>query len=157
MVLLTLLFNWVGYQLFRDIAEQYANQVLMAKTGQNDLQESESVPVKMPTFHLSLYVKEMDADDLLEFTSGPNQSSANHILSNEAFTKMVNDLFPDHSKKENQQASYKCFNGEYYSRQNNLFTKYSDAHSSGKQSDRYLLKIPIVFLSPIGHPPQHIG
>jgi hypothetical protein len=156
-VLSVLLFNWIGYQLFTAIAEQYANQVLMAKTGQNDLQESESVPVKMLSFHLSLYVKEMDSDDLLEFTTGPNQSAANHIMSNEVFSKIVNDLFPDHAKKENQQTSYKCFNGEYYSRQNNLFSKYPDSYTSGKKSDRYLLKIPIVFISPISHPPQHIG
>ena len=156
-VLSVLLFNWIGYQLFTALADQYANQVLMAQTGQSDLQVSESVPVKMLFFHLSLYVKEMDSDDQLEFTSDPNHSTANLVLSNEAFTKLVNDLFPDHAKKENQQTSYKCFNGEYYTRQHNLLTKYPDAYSSGKMPDRYLLKIPIVFLSPIGHPPQHLG
>ena len=76
----------------------------MAKTGQADLQESKSAPLKIPSFHLSLYVKELDSDDLLEFTSDPSHSTTNPVLSNEAFTKMVNDLLPDHAKKENQQA-----------------------------------------------------
>ena len=149
MVLSIFLFNWIGYQLYTAIADEYANQTLITNIGQRGLQESELVTSKMPAFHICLYTKEIDADDLLEFTSGSNHS-VNEIVFN-----LSDDLLPDHANKENQRTSFKCFNGEYYSRLDRMFTKYPDAYSSGKVPDRYLFKIPIVFLSPKDHPPQH--
>jgi hypothetical protein len=151
MVLSLFLFNWIGYQLYTANTGQYANQTLITNIGQRGLQESELISSKMPAFHICLYTKEIDADDLLEFTTSPNHS-ANKVVFN-----MSDDFLTDHANKENQRTSFKCFNGEYYSRLDKMFTKYPDAYSSGKVLDRYLLKIPIVFLSPKDHPPQHSG
>jgi hypothetical protein len=141
------LFNWIGYQLYTSVASPAS----ITYSDQRALQGADLYTVKMPVFHISLYEKEMDFDDLLEFTATPNYSV------NEIYFSFSDDLFPDHANKENQRASFKCFNGEYYFGSDKLFSKYSDAYSSSKEPDRYLLNIPSVFLGPQEHPPQYIG
>ena len=140
------LFNWIGYQLYTTIASQSS-----IATEEKEGAVPAPVTGKMSTIHLSLYAKELDFDDLLEFTSGKNYSV------NEIYFTMSNDLFPDRACKQSQCVSFKCFNGEYYSGSDQLFSKYADAYSSGKEPDRYLLKIATVFLPPQEHPPQFVG
>jgi hypothetical protein len=151
-VLLMLLFNWIGYQLYNTITDQVAGQNATENTGQtDDLWEPGLTPYKIPDFHISTYPKVMDFDDLFQFASRPNYSD------NEIVLNISNDLLADHANKEPQRVSFKCFNGEYYSRLDRLFANYPDAYSCGKLPDRYLLKIPVVFLSPKDHPPQYLG
>ncbi len=142
------LFNWIGYQLYTEFAETDASQNLSSPSSEHKLPASSLHASKTTIFHLSLYEKEMDFDDLLEFTSTPDYSVS------EIFFTLSDDLFPDHANKENQRAGFKCFNGEYYSAQSKLLAKYPDTVHSGIEPDRYLLNIPSVFLSPQEHPPQ---
>lgn len=149
-VLLILLFNWIGFQLYTTIADQYINKTSSETPDQDDSPESGEVPYKIPGFHISTYSKILDFDDLFEFESRQNYSA------NEIALNISNDLFPDHANKSNRNATFKCFNGEYYSRPDR-FTKYPVEYSTGKIPDRYLLKIPVIFLSPKDHPPQYLA
>jgi hypothetical protein len=140
-----LLFNWIGNQLYNTIAEQFAEQTSGAGIAQ------EQVPGKIPTCHMPFYVKEIDSDDLLEFTSSQNNPG------NEIIVHVLNSLLPDRATSENRHVSYKFFNGEYYGKPDSQLSKYSGFNSSTKLPDRYLLKIPTVFLSTNAHPPQYPG
>jgi hypothetical protein len=149
-VLLMLLFNWIGFQLFTAVADQSATQTSMEKPDQTDLMESGLLPYNVPGFHIATYPKVLDFDDLFEFEALQNFST------NEISLSISNDLFPDHAK-DNQRISFKRFNGEYYSGLDRLFIKYPGSYLSGETPDRYLLIIPVIFLSPKDHPPQYIG
>lgn len=151
LVLSLFLFNWIGYQLYKSISDQDVIQMLSAQTGNQNFPAKDLNSAKKPTVQISLYAKELDFDDLLEFTSTPDYSV------NEIFFTLSNDLFSDHANKENEHTTFKCFNGEYYSGSDKLFSKYPDAYGTGIKPDRHLLKIPTVFLSPQEHPPQIIG
>ena len=150
-VISILIFNWIGYQFYRAMNEENTNQAFTADTDQIAVQRASSVGDKIPGFHMIFFVKDVDFDDLFEFTATPNNSV------NEIYFNIQKDLFFNHAGKENKLISFMCFNGEYYSRPDKLFTKYPDVYSSGKIPDRYLMKIPIVFLSPKDHPPQLIA
>ena len=134
-----LLFNRIGYQF------------PVAGTDQENCQKPASTTTKMPAFHIALYEKEIDFDDLLEFTSCRDYSA------NEIIFSLSDDLYSEPPTKENHRTTFKCFNGEYYSRLDKLFIKYPDDYLSGKIPDRYLLNISEVFISPKDHPPQTVG
>jgi len=144
----TFLFNWIGYQLFYAVTDENAGQNQNGRLNTVDRRGSASSSVRLPNFHIALYAKELDFDDLFEFTSRPDCSG------NEIILNMSGDLLPDQANKESHRASYKCFNGEYYYKPDNLFTAYPDAYSSGKTPDRYLLKIPVIFPGAQDHPPR---
>ena len=143
-----LLFNWIGYQLYHSITEQIVNKNLTASPNQQDVQNPGPTPGRLPNFHIALYEKELDFDDLFEFTSGQDFSGNGTILNTPA------DLLPDLTNKETHRARFKCFNAEYYAKPDKLFTEFPDAYSSEETPDRYVLKIPLVFHGSLDHPPQ---
>jgi len=139
-----LAFSWIGNQLYTTLAEQNAHPF------SNTVSDQQANPEKMQGFQLPLYTKDIDADDLLEFTSGQDNAQDGIEMN------LVNDQFTDRSSNENKHISYRFFNGEYYGNPDDQFAKYCSTGSSSP-TDRYLLKIPSTFLSPDGQPPQHIG
>ena len=143
-VLLMLFFNWIGNQLYTTIVEQYANNASNAEARQK------ANPDKISGLHMCLYAKEIDSDDLLEFTG-----STGHSI-NEIGMNLLNGLFPDRASNENRHISYKFFNGEYVGKAENEFAKYPGSSSQNPQ-DRFLFKIPVVFLSTHARPPQFPG
>ena len=62
-----LLFNWIGYQLYHSITEQMVNKNLTASPNQQDVLNPGPTPGRLPNFHIALYEKELDFDDLFEF------------------------------------------------------------------------------------------
>gem|GEM_PF-5082835 len=143
-----LLFNCIGYQLYHSIAVQMVNKNLTASPNQQDVLNPGPTPGRLPNFHIALYEKELDFDDLFEFTSGQD-FSGNSLIQN-----MPADLLPDLANKETHRARLKYFNAEYYAKPDKLFTEFPDACSSEETPDRYVLKIPLVFHGSLDHPPQ---
>lgn len=172
-----LLFNWVGYQLYTAIMEQRADKTLIASLDENNYSESDLISIKVPAVHLSYYVNSKDFErvdgkvelegvqynyvkrrlfnDSLELLCIPNKKATQLKTSREEFFKLVNDLqHPGHSKKTDaHSASFKCFNGEYYSDQNQ-FTLQSQIAVSQKATTHYLLQIQSVSLTRAGQPPD---
>ena len=143
-----LLFNCIGYQLHHSITEQIVNKNLTAGPNQQDVLNPGPTPGRLPNFHIALYEKELDFDDLFEFTSGQD-FSGNSLIQN-----MPADLLPDLANKETHRARLKYFNAEYYAKPDKLFTEFPVACSSEETPDRYVLKIPLVFHGSLDHPPQ---
>jgi len=177
LLLSILLFNWVGYQLYTAIMEQRADKTLIANLDENNYSESDLISIKVPAVHLSYYVNSKDFErvdgrveiagvqynyvkrrlfnDSLELLCIPNKKATQLKTAREEFFKLVNDLqHPGHAKKADQHAaSFKCFNGEYYADQDQFKVQDQTAVSL-KATDHYLLKIPTVYLSRAGQPPD---
>ncbi len=177
LLLSILLFNWVGYQLYTAIMEQHADKTLIASLDENNYSESDLLSIKVPAVHLSYYVNSKDFErvdgkveiegvqynyvkrrlfnDSLELLCIPNKKATQFKTAREEFFKLVNDLqLPGHSKKADPHtASFKCFNGEYYSDQDQFAIQIQTAVSQ-KAADHYLLQIPSVSLSRAGQPPD---
>ena len=151
LVLSLFIFNWIGYQLYQSVSDQNDIQMASAQTSNQNFPALNLNAAKKTAVQISLYAKELDFDDLLEFTSTPDYSV------NEIFFTLSNDLFTEHANKENQHTSFKCFNGEYYSGSGKLFSKFKDVYTNNKKPDRHSSGIPTVFLTPQEHPPQFIG
>jgi hypothetical protein len=150
LVLSLFFINCIGYQLYIFTIEKNTCQNSFHGTNPNDSRQIALNSSKNSTSQFSFFAKDIDSDDLLEFTAGQNYSA------NEIFLTFSSDILPDRASKGNQYTSFKCFNGEYFSRPDKLFTKYPD-HFFGKVPDRYLFKIPVIFLSAKDHPPQRLA
>jgi hypothetical protein len=157
--------------------EQRADKTLIANLDENNYSESDLISIKVPTVHFSYYVNSKDFErvdgkieiegvqynyvkrrlfnDSLELLCIPNKTATQLKTAREEFFKLVNDLqHPGHARKADQHtASFKCFNGEYYSDQHQ-FDLEARTSSSPKTSDHFLVQIPSVYLSPAGQPPD---
>jgi hypothetical protein len=157
--------------------EQRADQTMIAELNENNYSESDLISIKVPAIHLSSYVNSKEFErvdgkveiggiqynyvkrrlfnDSLELLCIPNKKATRLKTARDEFFKLVNDLqHPGHSKKAEQHtASFKCFNGEYYSDAGQFTIKDRTAVSL-KATDHYLLKIPTVYLSRAGQPPD---
>jgi hypothetical protein len=157
--------------------EQHADKTLIASLDENNYSESDLISIKVPAVHLSYYVNSRNFErvdgkveiegvqynyvkrrlfnDSLELLCIPNKKATQLKTAREEFFKLVNDLqHPGHAKKADQHSnSFKCFNGEYYSDQNQ-FTVQGQTAVSLKATDHYLLQITSVDLSRAGQPPD---
>ena len=171
-----LLFNWVGYQLYTAIMEHHADNTMIASLDQNNYSESDLISIKVPAIHLSSYVNSKEFErvdgkveingmqynyvkrrlfnDSLELLCIPNKKATQLKSAKDEFFKLVNDLqHPGQSKTDQHAASFKCFNGEYYS-DLDQFAIQGQTAVSLKATDHYLLQIPTVFLTRAGQPPD---
>lgn len=177
LLLCLLLFNWVGYQLYTAVLQAHADQALVARINRENYAASDLVLVRVPALHISSYVnsKEFQAIDgkieiqgvpyhfvkrrfnegFLELLCIPNQTATRLQTANNEFFKLVNDLqHPGQSKKSDQHTnSFKGFSAEYFSN-TQAYAISSQPLVTGKARDRYLLQIPVVYLSGAGQPPD---
>jgi hypothetical protein len=172
-----LLFNWVGYQVYTAILQQDADQALVANINRENYSTSDLILVKVPALHISSYVnsKEFQPIDgkieiqgvqyhyvkrrfnegFLELLCIPNQTGTRLQSASNEFFKLVNDLqHPGQSKKSDQHSnSFKGFSAEYFSN-TPAYTISGQLLVTGKARDRYLMQIPVVYLSGAGQPPD---
>ena len=177
LLLIILLFNWVGYEFYTAILKGQANQNMVAKLDQNNYSDAELISIKVPATHLSSYVNSREfqrvdgkieiegveynyvkrrfTEDSLELLCIPNKMATNIQSARNEFFKLVNDLqHPGQSKKSDQHSnSFKGFSAEYFS--NSQSFGFSNLILiAQKATDHYLLQIPSVFLTRAGQPPD---
>jgi hypothetical protein len=177
LLLILLLFNWVGYEFYTAILQNNADQTMVAKLDQNNYSDAELISVKVPATHLSSYVNSKEfqrvdgkieiegvqynyvkrryTEDSLELLCIPNKTATSIQIAKNEFFKLVNDLqHPGQSKKSEQHnSSFKGFNAEYYSNPQSFAI--SDLTTvRQKVTDHYLLQIPSVYLTRAGQPPD---
>lgn len=177
LLLCLLLFNWVGYEVYTAILQADADKTMVADLDRNNYSDADLILIKVPAVHLSSYVnsKEFERVDgqieidgvhynyvkrrfsegSLELLCIPN-NTATHIQSaKDEFFKLVNDLqHPGQSKKTDQHnTSFKGFNAEYYAdMQTYAIPDLTPVRL--KATDHYLLRVPSVYLTRAGQPPD---
>lgn len=137
LILILLLFNWVGYQLYITIAESAENQTMITRLDGDLYMDSDLISVKIPVVHLSPYantrdfervngqieiqgrvfnyVKRRISQDSLEFLCIPNDQATLLRIAKYDFFKLVTDLQSEQSKKPNANNSgHKALNGKYF-------------------------------------------
>ena len=177
LLLVLLLFNWVGYQLYTGILQDRADKTLVADLDRNNYSDADLISIKVPAEHLSSYVNTKDfqrvdgtieiegvqynyvkrryTENSLELLCIPNKTATQLQTAKNEFFKLVNDLqHPGQSKKSEQHnSSFKGFNAEYYAGiQTFIITDLELVKK--KATDHYLLQIPSVYLSRAGQPPD---
>ena len=172
-----LLFNWVGYEVYTAILQDHADKNMIANLDQNNYSDADLISIKVPSKHLSSYVnsKEFErvdgkieiegvvynyvkrriTEESLEFLCIPNKTATRLQTAKDEFFKLVNDLqHPGQSKKSDQnKSSFKGFNSEYYA-EFHLYAVPDLNNVRQKLTDQYLLKVPTVYLTRAGQPPD---
>lgn len=136
LLLIVLLFNWVGYRLFADFLQHRANVQLEAKLDKNDYHEDELIEIKVP-LHLPYqlnwskferfdgeidvngihykYVKRKVYNDSLILLCLPNQTQQKLEKAKDDYFKIVNDIAPSSQKKsEKNNLSFKNILTEFF-------------------------------------------
>jgi hypothetical protein len=156
--------------------EQRVDDTMIASLNENNYSQSDLISIKVPAVHLSYYVNSKEFErvdgkveingvqynyvkrrlfnDSLELLCIPNKKATQLKSAKDEFFKLVNDLqHPGQSKTDQHTASFKCFNGEYYS-DLDQFALQAQTAIFLKATDHYLLQIPSVSLSRAGQPPD---
>jgi hypothetical protein len=177
LLLILLLFNWVGYEFYTAFLQEQADKTMVANLDRNNYTDAELISIKVPATHLSSYVNSKDfqrvdgkieiegvlynyvkrrfSEDSLELLCIPNKTATSIQTAKNEFFKLVNDLqHPGQSKKSDQHSSsFKGFSAEYFSNsQSFAISKLTLVRQ--KANDHYLLQIPSVFLTRAGQPPD---
>jgi PBP1b-binding outer membrane lipoprotein LpoB len=177
LLLILLLFNWVGYEFYTALLQDHADKAMVANLDQNNYTDADLISIKVPSTHLSSYVNSKEfqridgkieingvqynyvkrrySEDSLELMCIRNKTATNIQTAKNEFFKLVNDLqHPGQSKKSDQHSSsFKGFSAEYFSNSQS-FAISNQILIRQKASDRYLLQIPIVHLTRAGQPPD---
>jgi hypothetical protein len=56
LLLIILLFNWVGYEFYTAILQDHADKTMVANLDQNNYTDADLISIKVPATHLSSYV-----------------------------------------------------------------------------------------------------
>jgi len=177
LLLILLLFNWVGYEFYTAILQDRADKTMVANLDQNNYTDAELISIKVPATHLSSYVNSKEfqrvdgkieiegvqynyvkrrfSEDSLELLCIPNKTATSIQTAKNEFFKLVNDLqHPGQSKKSDQHSSsFKGFSAEYFSNSQS-FSISNLTLARQKAMDHYLLQIPTVYLTRAGQPPD---
>jgi hypothetical protein len=122
LLLVILLFNWIGYQFFSSYLEDKANVQLEDRLDNNNYDESQLLCIKVPAAHLAYYnnskqfervdgeieisgtqykyVKKRLYNDSLEYLCIPNSDVMKLRTAKDEFFKLVNDLQHNGSGKK---------------------------------------------------------
>ena len=119
LLLVILLFNWVGYRLFSDILQRQADIQLEARLDKNDYKEDQLIEIKIPLnlpYQLNWksferfdgeidvdgihykYVKRKIYNDSLILLCLPNKAKQNIEKAKDDYFKIVNDIDPASQK-----------------------------------------------------------
>ena len=177
LLLIILLFNWVGYEFYTAILQDHADKTMVANLDQNNYTDADLISIKVPATHLSSYVNSKEfqrvdgkieiegvqynyvkrrfSEDSLELLCIPNKTATSIQIAKNEFFKLVNDLqHPGQSKKSDQHSSsFKGFSAEYFSNSQS-FAISNLTLVRQKATDHYLLQIPSVYLTRAGQPPD---
>jgi PBP1b-binding outer membrane lipoprotein LpoB len=177
LLLVLLLFNWVGYEFYTAILQDHADKTMVANLDQNKYTDADLISIKVPATHLSSYVNSKEfqridgkieiegvlynyvkrrfSEDSLELLCIPNKTATSIQTARNEFFKLVNDLqHPGQSKKSDQHSSsFKGFSAEYFSNSQS-FAISNMMLIRQKATDHYLLQIPSVYLTRAGQPPD---
>ena len=135
-LLLILLFNWVGYRLVSNLLQYRANVQLEAKLDKNDYRDDQLIEIKVPLnlpYQLNWksferfdgeididgihykYVKRKVYNDSLVLLCLPNKTKHNIEKAKEDYFKIVNDIDPASSqKKSDNNLSFKNILSEFF-------------------------------------------
>ena len=136
LLLLILLFNWVGYRFFSDFLLHRADTQFEARLDRNDFTEDELIEIKIP-LHLPYqlnwnsferfdgeidvngvhykYVKRKVHNDSLVLLCLPNEAKRKIEKAKDDYFKIVNDLDPSSQKKSNNNnLSFKNILSEFF-------------------------------------------
>ena len=123
LLLVILLFNWVGYRLFSDILLHQANTQLEARLDKNDFKEDELIEIKIPLnlpYQLNWksferfdgeidvdgihykYVKRKIYNDSLILLCLPNKAKQHIEKAEDDYFKIINDIDPGSQKNSDQ-------------------------------------------------------
>ena len=178
LLLILLLFNWVGYEFYTAILQDHADKTMVTNLDQNNYTDADLISIKVPATHLSSYVNSKEfqrvdgkieiegvqynyvkrrfSEDSLELMCIRNKTATSIQTARNEFFKLVNDLqHPGGQSKKSDQhsSSFKGFSAEYFSNsQSFVISKLMLIRQ--KASDHYLLQIPSVYLTRAGQPPD---
>ena len=136
LLLVILLFNWVGYRLFSDFLQHRSNIQLEAKLDKNEYKEDQLIEIKVP-LHLPYqqnwsdferfdgeidvdgihykYVKRKIQNDSLVLLCLPNEGKQTIEKAKGDYFKIVNDIAPSSQKKsEKSNPSFKNILSEFF-------------------------------------------
>ena len=136
LLLIVLLFNWVGYRLVSGFLEHLATIQLEAKLDKNDYREDQLIELKIP-LHLPYqlnwreferfdgeinvegkhykYVKRKVYNDSLVLLCLPNETKQNLEKAKDDYFKIVNDIDPSSQKKsDNNTLSFKNILSDFF-------------------------------------------
>ncbi|MEJ0081914.1 MAG: hypothetical protein WDM78_13420 [Puia sp.] len=179
LILVILLFNWVGYQLYTSIAENQANENLIAKLDKDDFSSSELISIKIPAPHLSGYENERSFERVngqieiqgivynyvkwryvngsIELLCIPNRQVNLLRSAKEDFFRLVSDIQTGQTKKDNQHSSsYKNLNGVYFSKSDCPVSGINGS-ASADWIDQYAFTLPDAFPALVDQPPKING
>jgi hypothetical protein len=137
LLLIILLFNFIGYRLVSSYLEEKANAQLESKLDKEDYDDAELISIKIPVTHLAYYnnstkferidgqieinglqykyVKSRIYNDSVEMLCIPNQTAMSLQSAKDDFFKLVNDLqHTGQSKKSDSHSGSKSFSIDHY-------------------------------------------
>jgi hypothetical protein len=178
-ILIILLFNWVGYQLYTSIEENRVNNGLIEKLDKDEFSSSDLISIKIPAPHLSGYENERDFERVngqveikgivynyvkwrfvngsIELLCIPNRQVNLLRSAKENFFRLVSDIQNDQARKNSQHgSSYKNLNGEYFSESDFSISDFKGL-SSGLFIDYYAFSLPDAFPGLVDQPPKMNG
>jgi hypothetical protein len=176
LLLVLIVFNWVGYKLYIALAQREADQQLVASLDNHNYSEEELISIKFPTGHLSYnisnsdfervdgkieingeeynYVKRRLVNDSLELLCIPNKKSTALNTARDEFFRLVNGLqHSGHSKANDHSDAFKSLNIKYYSASES-FALEAPLQLATAREDGYLLRLTNVDLATDTHPPD---
>jgi hypothetical protein len=176
LILILLLFNWVGYQIYSSIEENRANDGLIAKLDKDEFSSSDLISIRIPAPHLSGYSNQKEYERVngqieiqgiiynyvkWRFVSGsiellciPNNQVNLLRSAKEDFFRFVSDIQSGQTKKNNQHnTSYKNFNGEYFP-EPDCSTAVFKGSAPAILIDHYSFALSEVFPALVDQPPK---
>jgi hypothetical protein len=144
LLLVILLFNWIGYRLLTNVLQHRANIRLEAKLDKNDYKEEDLIEIKVPIdlpYQLNWssferfdgeidvdgihykYVKRKIYNDSLVLLCLPNQTKQNLEKAKEDYFKGVNDIDQSSQKKADNNLTFKNILSEFFVEQPSWLNK----------------------------------
>ncbi|HXB43261.1 MAG TPA: hypothetical protein VNV85_04360 [Puia sp.] len=177
LLLIVLLFNFVGYRLFSSYLEDKANDRLEAKLDKNDYDDLQLISLKIPVTQLSYYnnssqferidgqievsgvqykyVKRRIYNDSVELLCIPNQTAMSLRSAKDEFFRLVNDLQQTgQSKKSDSHSSFKNFSVDNYTLNESLIISNNSSAISGQRRFNFSIAIASCYLPTAEQPPE---
>lgn len=177
LLLLILIFNFIGYRFFSSYLQEKANAQLEARLDKNDYDDSQLISFKIPVTHLSYYntssqfervdgqieikgvqykyVKRRIYNDSVELLCIPNQTAMSLQSANDEFFKLVNDLQHNgQSKKSDPHSSSKSFSVDNYTLNESLTLNSFSSVLSGQTRFDFSAPIASCFSPTAEQPPE---
>jgi hypothetical protein len=177
LLLIILLFNFIGYRFVSSYLEEKANAQLEAKLDKNDYDDSQLISLKIPVTHLSYYnnsnqferidgqieikgvqykyVKRRIYNDSVELLCIPNQTAMSLQSAKDEFFKLVNDLqHAGQSKKTDPHSSSKNFSVDNYTLNESFGISNFSSVLSGQKSPDFSVAIASCYSPTAEQPPD---